>query len=179
MREDRVHGEMHQALQRLLREKELEFDSYDVTVDELKEFVRIRPGQSVYYGPDDDSPSARSATPPASERGSNRTSTPRDPGVPLTSPRAATSRTAAVDPVPGRGRDLLQRLMEKGLIPLAALDVIRGWMLLEMATPGEEDRRLIRAATRNKLGYQDIRQALLSMYEEKSTPYSIGASQRW
>ncbi|CAK8989535.1 Dynein heavy chain [Durusdinium trenchii] len=57
--------------------------------------------------------------------------------------------------------------MEKGLIPLAALDVIRGWLLLEMATPGEEDRRLIRAATRNKLGYYDIRSALLSMYEEK------------
>lgn len=57
--------------------------------------------------------------------------------------------------------------MAKGLIPLAALDVIRGWMLLEMATSGEEERRLIRAATRNKLGYFDIKSALLSMYEEQ------------
>ena len=30
-----------------------------------------------------------------------------------------------------RGKDLLERLMEKGLMPLAALDVIRGWMVLE------------------------------------------------
>ena len=57
--------------------------------------------------------------------------------------------------------------MEKGLIPLAALDVIRGWMLLEMSTSTEDDRKLIRAATRNKLGYHDIRAALLSMFEEK------------
>ena len=62
---------------------------------------------------------------------------------------------------------LLERLMEKGLMPLAALDVIRGWMVLEMAVTSEDDRRLIKAATRNRLAYSEIRQALLGLFEEK------------
>ena len=46
--------------------------------------------------------------------------------------------------------------MSKELLPLAALDVIRGWLLLEMAVATEDDRRLIRAATQGKLGYYDV-----------------------
>ena len=57
--------------------------------------------------------------------------------------------------------------MEKGLMPLSALDVIRGWMVLEMSTNTEEERRVIKAATRNRLGYQEVRQALLSMFEDR------------
>ena len=55
--------------------------------------------------------------------------------------------------------------MEKGLMPLAALDVIRGWLVLEMAVSSEEDRRLIKAATRNRLAYSEIRTALLGLFE--------------
>ena len=63
-------------------------------------------------------------------------------------------------------KDLIERLLEKGLLPMAALDVIRGLLILEMSTTSEEDKRLIRAATRNKLGYHDVRNALLSMYDD-------------
>lgn len=66
-----------------------------------------------------------------------------------------------------RGKDVLERLMEMGLMPLAALDHIRGWLLLEMAAASDEDRRLIKAATRNRLTYSEVRTALLGMFEEK------------
>ena len=85
---------------------------------------------------------------------------------PSTTPKSSSSGTSAPR---GRGKDLLQRLMEKGLIPLAALDVIRGWMLLEMCVTNEEDKRLVKAATRNRLSYSEIRQALMSMFEEHGT----------
>ena len=39
VREETVHSERLKALQRLLHEKELEFDQYDCTVAELKEFA--------------------------------------------------------------------------------------------------------------------------------------------
>ena len=51
---------------------------------------------------------------------------------------------------------MLERLMEKGLMPLAALDVIRGWLLLKMAVSNEEERRLIKPATRNKLSRDKV-----------------------
>ena len=167
VREDRTHDEMMRALQRLLREKELDFDTYDVTVDELKVFCGIKEGQSLYFGPDehDDVASQRSNQ-------SSRTETPQQSGVPFSgrdSTRGKGTGSSSTAETSGpQGKDLLQRLMEKGLIPLAALDVVRGWMLLEMATMGEDDRRIIRAATRNRLGYSEIRSALLSMFEEKA-----------
>ena len=184
IREDRVHDEMHRALQRLLREKELDFDTYDVTVEELRNFCGFQKDQSLYYGngeeTEEETMSHTTEAPQAPQEeprpASERTSTPRRPGQPFTPPPAsmeppsakgATSSTTSDLPAP-RGKDLLQRLMEKGLIPLAALDVIRGWMILEMSTQSDEERRLIRAATRNKLGYTDIKGALLSMYEEKA-----------
>ncbi|CAK9001654.1 unnamed protein product [Durusdinium trenchii] len=52
-------------------------------------------------------------------------------------------------------------------MPLAALDGIRGWLVLEMAVSSEDDRRLIKAATRNRLAYSEIRQALLGLFEER------------
>ena len=44
-------------------------------------------------------------------------------------------------------------------MPLSALDVTRGWMVLEMSTSSEEERRIVKAATRNRLGYHEVRQA--------------------
>ena len=35
IRDDKVHDEMLKALQRLLREKELDFDNYEVTIEEV------------------------------------------------------------------------------------------------------------------------------------------------
>ena len=58
--------------------------------------------------------------------------------------------------------------MEKDLIPLATLDGIRGWMILEISIQSDDERKLSRAATRNKLGHTDIKAALLSIYEEKA-----------
>lgn len=71
------------------------------------------------------------------------------PKIPKTSPKP-------------KKRDLLE-MLGKGLIPLAALDIIRGWMVLEATSSTEYDTSLIKASTQNKLGYQEIRSALLSM----------------
>ena len=173
VREDKVHDEMLKALQRLLREKELDFDGYNMTLPELKRFVGMEPEASLFYGDDAneaDTMDQEEETEEEQSQRSSKTAAPSRDGVPFSrkSQSVGPSEEAGGHDKPQqRGKDVLELLMEKGLIPLAALDVIRGWLLLEMATPGEEDRRLIRAATRNKLGYYDIRSALLSMYEEK------------
>ena len=194
VREDRIHDEMLRALQRLLREKSLDFDTYEVTMDELRGFCGFKPGQSLYFpngepdGDDEDAAEETGSQKSSSKTQSRRTATPPQQGRPFSdfssgspsgsrqsTPRRRQDRgvgssnasTAEAAPI-AEGKDLLQRLMEKGLIPLAALDVIRGWMVLEMSTQTDEDRRLIRAATRNRLGYTDIKQALLAMYEEKA-----------
>ena len=162
IREDKVHDEMMKALQRLLREKELDFEGYDMSLSELKNFCGIPEDQSMYFGDFEGQETEE-------ETSSQRTATPSREGVPLSSRPGVSSTSSTQDtPVKPRGRDLIDRLMQKGLIPLAALDVVRGWMLLEMSTASDDDRRLVRAATRNKLGYTDIKQALLSMYEEKA-----------
>ena len=127
IREDKVHDDMLRALQRLLRERDLTFDEYDVSVPELKAFCGIGDGESLYFGP----------------------------------PEGTDAQDADEE------QDLLQRLMEKGLMPLSALDVIRGWMVLEMSTSSEEERRIVKATTRNRLGYTEVRQALLAMYEDR------------
>ena len=176
VREEKVHDDMLKALQRLLRERELDFDQYDCTLEELKEFVGMKDGASVFF---DD---AASAAPSVAESGSGRNpfsedaaGTTRDRGrglhgeadsnssVPRAGEEQKTSRT------PSKGKDLLQRLMEKGLMPLSALDVIRGWLLLETCIPGDENgKRMVKAATRNKLTYAEIRSALTNMYEDSS-----------
>ena len=171
IREDKVHDEMLKALQRLLREKELDFGTYEVTIEELRQFCGMNPDESMYFGPGDEGVESNSEA-ESTKTNSQRTPTPRQPGAAFTASgpsrtRHSSSSAASTEVPKAKGRDLVQRLMEKGLIPLSALDVIRGWMLLEMSTGTEEERRLIRAATRNKLGYQDIKAALLSMFEEK------------
>lgn len=140
IREDKVHDEMIRALQRLLRQKEVSFDGYEVTLDELKAFCGFKPGASLWYGEDDVEEDTASQA--ASEQGSARTATPQPAGAPS---RPTSPSTAASSKTNAKGKDLIDRLMSKGLLPLAALDVIRGWLLLEMAVTTEEDRRLIRS----------------------------------
>ena len=59
-------------------------------------------------------------------------------------------------------------------MPLAALDVVRGWMILEMSTSTDDERRVIKAATQNRLGYQEVKQALLSMFEDRGKGNPFG-----
>ena len=156
---------MLKALHRLLREKELTFEGYETTLEELKDFCGFRPGESLYYGPQDDETAEAEE---AESRKSSRTPTPQASGRPFTASRVGGGSVASSTTTqPQKGKDLIHRLLSKGLLPLAALDVIRGWLLLEMAVSTEDDRRLIRAATQGRLGYHDIRAALLSMFEER------------
>ena len=162
VREDKVHDEMLRALQRLLREKELTFDGYDMSMDELKAFCGIPGDQSMYFSPDEEEDFGDAASERAQE---SRSGQSQAEGGEQKSDKGSEAKTGDKTPKP-RGKDLIERLLEKGLLPLAALDVIRGWLILDMSTMSEDDRRLIRAATRNKLGYHDVRNALLSMYED-------------
>ena len=69
IREDKTHGDMIRALQRLLREKELTFEDYDMNLDALKNFCGFRPGASLYFGPEDRSePGDESDAPAPPER---------------------------------------------------------------------------------------------------------------
>ncbi|CAK8995304.1 unnamed protein product, partial [Durusdinium trenchii] len=43
----------------------------------------------------------------------------------------------------------------------------KSWLLLECASATELDKSLVKAATQNKLGYQNIRSALLSLHEDR------------
>ena len=177
IREDKVHDDMLKALQRLLRERDLAFDGYETTVDELKAFCGMGPNESLYFGPEAEM-DAEAAAAEDDQEDDSATTLPGQPAsrsssASRTSRRGARSSTTSsgkdkVTEVPkARGKDLLQRLMEKGLMPLSALDVIRGWMVLEMSTASEEERRIVKAATRNRLGYAEVRQALLAMYEDR------------
>ena len=192
VREDKIHDDMLRALQRLLRERELNFTDYDTTVEELKEFCGMATDESMYYGPpegtdahDDEDEAGGEDRDEDDERDSFREGSRRGRSA------RSSSRSSAGSPAKGygkgktkaevraRGKDLLQRLMEKGLMPLAALDVIRGWMILEMSTSSEEERRVVKAATQNRLGYHEVKQALLAMYEDRgkghSRPFAGGA----
>lgn len=75
--------------------------------------------------------------------------------------------SASGDSAPRKGQDLIERLMAKGLIPLAALDIIRGWMVLEATSTSDLEKSLMKAATQNRLGYEAIRAALLTMHEDR------------
>lgn len=82
-----------------------------------------------------------------------------------TQTRSNSSRTTN-EPVKKK-KDLIERLMDKGLIPLAAMDIIRGWMVLEMSAGSDVEKSLVKAATQNKLGYDAIRTALLGLHEDR------------
>ena len=129
IREEKVHDDMLKALQSLLREPEWDFDNYECSVEELKEFCGMKDGASMYFENSSTIPSA-SAAPSASvsEAGEHESKRPREPQS-----EEGSSKTPSTQVLPSerqvKGKDLLQRLMEKGLMPLSALDVIRGWLL--------------------------------------------------
>ena len=166
IREDTVYDEMWRSLQRLLREKELDFSKFDTTLEDLRVFCGMDPNRSVFH-PDDlegeDAASVRRPTPPTSAAAE------ADDDAEVGSSRTATPVGAA--PAPSRTRkkpkDLIERLMEKGLIPLAALDIIRGWLVLEMSSSSDMDRALVKASAQNELGYDRIKASLLALHEDR------------
>ena len=65
-------------------------------------------------------------------------------------------------------KDLTQKLMEKGLVPLAAFEVIRGWMLLEMMAFTDTEKNMVKASTQNRLDYRSVSQALRAQWSDRS-----------
>ncbi len=55
-----------------------------------------------------------------------------------------------------------------GLVPLAAFDVIRSWMLLEMMAFTDTEKNMIKASTQNKLDYRSVSQALRAQWSDRS-----------
>ena len=182
VREETLYDSMWRALQRLLREKELDFDQYDCSLDELKDFCGMAdksfyvPGEfeheSTHGAFSQGSGSGSGSTHPsrfAGNREPNAEAEDEDlPQPPLSRSQSESHHTMPIGSSPqkpSKSLDLIERLMQKGLIPLAALDIIRGWLLLECASATELEKSLVKAATQNKLGYQNIRSALLSLHE--------------
>ena len=172
IREDKVHDDMLRALQRLLRERDLAFDGYETTVEELKHFVGVGPDDS--HEMDGDGGAAAAAGAAAENEEDSATTLPGRPasrsssssrtsgkGARSGTPTSGKSKGKDTEVPKPRGKDLLQRLMEKGLMPLSALDVIRGWMVLEMSTSSKKKGGSCR------LGYAEVRQALLAVYEDR------------
>ena len=167
IREETLYDEMWRSLQRLLREKQIDFDQYDTSLDELKRFCGMKDDQSTFVpgGSDGASRGTFSHTDPENPfDGESEGEQP--PG--MTTPASTIPIGAPPPKVERRGFDLIERLMQKGLIPLAALDIIRGWLVLESTSATELDKSLVKASTQNKLGYQNIRSALLALHEDRS-----------
>ena len=183
VREETLYDGMWRALQRLLREKELDFDQFDCSLEELKRFCGM--GEESFYVPGTGAHDTFLGS-QGSESGSTHPSRfahqpeqddldedaedaeDRAPQSSHTSSHASARAPVGAPPSkPAKRLDLIERLMQKGLIPLAALDIIWGWLLLECASATELDKSLVKAATQNKLGYQNIRSALLSLHEDR------------
>ena len=167
IREETLYDEMWRSLQRLLKEKQIDFDQYDTSLDELKRFCGMKDDQSIFVpgGSDGASRGTFSHTDPENPfDGESEGEQP--PG--MTTPASTIPIGAPPPKVERRGFDLIERLMQKGLIPLAALDIIRGWLVLESTSATELDKSLVKASTQNKLGYQNIRSALLALHEDRS-----------
>ena len=170
IREETLYDEMWRSLQRLLKEKQIDFDQYDCSLTELKQFCGIKEGQSVYIPGGSRVPSEAPLDPDQEFVGENPFEGPD--GVPPTPPGSDAPSTVPIGASPPRPAsrhfDLIERLMQKGLIPLAALDIIRGWLVLESTSATELDKSLVKASTQNKLGYANIRSALLALHEDRS-----------
>lgn len=95
IREDKLHDDMVRALQRLLREKELTFEDYDVDLEELRRFCGFSPGQSLYYGePEGHDPDEGEVQDGMTDE-KGRTDTPREsqPGRPFSTQASAKGST--------------------------------------------------------------------------------------
>ena len=183
IREETLHDAMWCSLQRLLREKELDFDQYDCSLEELRAFCGM-PADKSYYIPEQVNHESFDIGSQRSGSGSTHPSRAGQAGPPgeaeaevaeaasTPSMSRAHSHTShgpigSSPPKPLKRLDLIERLMQKGLIPLAALDIIRGWLVLDCASATELDKSLVKASTQNKLGYQSIRSALLALNEDR------------
>lgn len=182
VREEFSYDTMWKSLQRLLREKQIDFSKYDVTEKELRIFCGMKPDESFFYDEDDDEPIPEEEEFPEPPDDDGESATTQNPFAsrPGSRPHSRTPSRSGSQPgsrkgggknkpiqVAPRKRDLLEMLMSKGVIPIAALDIIRGWMILEATASSDYDKSLIKAATQNKLGYAEIRSALLSMHEDR------------
>ena len=192
VREETLYDEMWRSLQRLLREKELDFSQYDCSLSDLKLFCGIDPEQSFFVpngsvGHDSDTagsgsthPSRFGGTRPRTVEHEDEEDFDEEPPTPRSHGHSGQTPIGAPPYRPPiKKYDLIERLMQKGLIPLAALDIIRGWLLLECTSATELDKSLVKAATQNKLGYQSIRSALLSLHEDRGKaghPFPKGMS---
>ena len=128
---------MWRSLQRFFREKEIDFDRYDVTTAELKEFCGMAPNVSVYVGSRDEVRGSRTPTPPGSVKA---TDFEEEELMGEGEKNSASVDHVSVHPVGGkRPKDLIERLMEKGLVLLAAMDILQGWQVFETAS--ETDMR--------------------------------------
>jgi hypothetical protein len=143
IREDSTHDEMWRALQRLLREREIDFEGYEVTKEELQRFVGLDEEERHEEAEivDDEVVSGGSLF-QGTQKGSGKGRRP-------VAPRH-------------KQKDLLTRLLDKGLIPLAA------WMVLEVAGFDEKEKNLVKASTQNQLDYNRVRAALLAQWDERS-----------
>lgn len=192
VREETLYDEMWRSLQRLLREKELDFSQYDCSLSDLKLFCGIDPEQSFFVpngsvGHDSDTagsgsthPSRFGGTRPRTVEHEDEEDFDEEPPTPRSHGHSGQTPIGAPPYRPPiKKYDLIERFMQKGLIPLAALDIIRGWLLLECTSATELDKSLVKAATQNKLGYQSIRSALLSLHEDRGKaghPFPKGMS---
>lgn len=168
VRQKYSYDTMWRSLQRLLREKQVDFSKYEVTEQELRVFCGMRPNESFFYDDELQAEEEELAAPPPDEEEGESTRTKNPFASPPMSRSGSQKGSQDSQPLKGapRKRDLIEMLMRKGLIPLAALDIIRGWMILEATASSDVEKSLIKASTQNKLGYQEVRSALLSVHED-------------
>ena len=119
-------------------------------MEELKRFCEIQEGESVYFGPPEGDAEGGQVNTDEADLDGRRSRASSRSSRRSTRTGKGGSQKGSWKGAPPRGKDLLERLMEKGLLPLSALDVIRGWMVLEMSTSTEEERRVIKAARGGK-----------------------------
>ena len=140
--------------------EKVSFKGYETSLSELKAFCGISPeGCRVYYGPPEGDEDGAKDREECAKAGSRMSSKGSGRGFVARKDEKITEKKL-------KGKDFLECIMEKGLMPLAALGVIRGWMILEMSTLADDERRGIKATTHDRVGYQEVKQALPSMFED-------------
>ena len=184
IREDNIHDEMWRALQRLLKDMDVKWEDYGYDKQELETLLAGLDNPTEAwddpYTPDDGASRGGSekveASPPEadttagevdadSQAARSHGSGPRWTKAPWDS---GSYGGKWYEKPKKQEKDLTQKLMEKGLVPLAAFDVIRGWMLLEMMAFTDAEKNMIKASTQNKLDYRSVSQALRAQWGDRS-----------
>ena len=152
-------------MQRLLREKQLDFSKHDVSERALKIFRGMDPEASVFFSNSEEEAEDEQSDDLGAEDGSRKSGSRRQHSHAGSQGRP--DRGKARPSRPRNRKGLLELLMAKGLIPLAALDITRGWMVFEATTHREFDKSVLKATTQNRLSYEEIRAVLLSFHEDR------------